>query len=79
MPDFALRQGGERVLANVYRLIDIARRSRSTTRTSFRALLNTRKTSPLGARQQKTPLLERKTSGVTLMTAHKSKALNSLS
>jgi ATP-dependent exoDNAse (exonuclease V) beta subunit len=72
---FALRQGGERVLANVYRLIDIARRFEVNDATSFRAFVEYSEDESAGGETTETPLLERKTSGVTLMTAHKSKGL----
>jgi ATP-dependent exoDNAse (exonuclease V) beta subunit len=72
---FALRKGGERVLANVYRLIDIARRFEVNDATSFRAFIEYLEDESAGGETTETPLLERKTSGVTLMTAHKSKGL----
>jgi ATP-dependent exoDNAse (exonuclease V) beta subunit len=72
---FALRKGGERVLANVYRLIDLARRFEVNGATSFRAFVQFLEEESAGGETSETPLLERKSSGVTLMTAHKSKGL----
>ena len=72
---FALRKGGERVLANVYRLIDLARRFEVNGATSFRAFVYFLEEESAGSETSETPLMERKSSGVTLMTAHKSKGL----
>ena len=72
---FALRKGGERVLANIYRLIDLARRFEVNGSTSFRAFVDFVEGESAGGATSETPLLERNTSGVTLMTAHKSKGL----
>lgn len=72
---FALRKGGERVLANVYRLIDLARRFEVNGATSFRAFVEFLEEESAGGETAEAPLLERKSSGVTLMTAHKSKGL----
>jgi ATP-dependent exoDNAse (exonuclease V) beta subunit len=72
---FALRKGGERVLANVYRLIDLARRFEVNGSTSFRAFVEFLEDEVSGADASEAPLLDRKTNGVTLMTAHKSKGL----
>ena len=72
---FALRKGGERVLANVYRVIDLARRFEANDATSFRAFVEYLEDEAAGGETTETPLLERKTGGVTLMTAHKSKGL----
>src|SRR6202034_1318007 len=72
---FALRKGGERVLANVYRLIDLARRFEVNGATSFRAFVQFLEEESAGGETSETPLMERKSSGVTLMTAHKSKGL----
>jgi ATP-dependent exoDNAse (exonuclease V) beta subunit len=72
---FALRKGGERVLANVYRLIDLARRFEVNGATSFRSFVQFLEEESAGGETSETPLMERKSSGVTLMTAHKSKGL----
>ena len=72
---FALRKGGERVLANVYRLIDLSRCFEVNGATSFRAFVQFLEEESAGGETSETPLLERKSSGVTLMTAHKSKGL----
>jgi superfamily I DNA/RNA helicase len=63
------------VLANVYRLIDLARRFEVNGATSFRAFVQFLEEESAGGETSETPLLERKSSGVTLMTAHKSKGL----
>jgi hypothetical protein len=63
------------VLANVYRLIDLSRRFEVNGATSFRAFVQFLEEESTGGETSETPLLERKSSGVTLMTAHKSKGL----
>jgi ATP-dependent exoDNAse (exonuclease V) beta subunit len=72
---FALRKGGERALANIYRLIDLARRFEINGATSFRAFVRYLEEESIGGEAAEAPLLERKNAGVTLMTAHKSKGL----
>jgi ATP-dependent exoDNAse (exonuclease V) beta subunit len=72
---FALRKGGERALANVYRLIDLSRRFEMNGATSFRAFVQSLEEESTDGEVTETPLLARKGSGVTLMTAHKSKGL----
>jgi ATP-dependent helicase/nuclease subunit A len=72
---FALRKGGERALANIYRLIDLARRFEMNGATSFRAFVRYLEEESIGGEAAEAPLLERKSGGVTLMTAHKSKGL----
>jgi ATP-dependent helicase/nuclease subunit A len=72
---FALRKGGERVLANVYPIVDLARRFELNGATSFRAFVTFLEEEAESREASETPLLERRTGGVTLMTAHKSKGL----
>jgi ATP-dependent exoDNAse (exonuclease V) beta subunit len=74
-PGFALRKGGERVLANVYRIVDLARRFEQNGATSFRAFVEFLEEESESGEAAETPLVERSTKGVTLMTAHKSKGL----
>jgi ATP-dependent helicase/nuclease subunit A len=63
------------VLANVYRLIELSRRFEVNGATSFRSFVQFLEEESTGGETSETPLLERKSSGVTLMTAHKSKGL----
>jgi ATP-dependent exoDNAse (exonuclease V) beta subunit len=72
---FALRKGGERVLANVYRLIELARRYETNGATSFRSFVEYLEEEAVGSEAAEAPVLERKSGGVTLMTAHKAKGL----
>jgi ATP-dependent exoDNAse (exonuclease V) beta subunit len=73
---FAFRKGGERVLANVFRLTDLARSfEASGAATSFRAFVeyleNEYETGDAG----EAPILEQEGGGVQLMTVHKAKGL----
>jgi ATP-dependent helicase/nuclease subunit A len=72
---FALRPGGERVLANVSRLIDLARRFETATSTSFRSFVEYLQEESEGGEANEAPLLEQDAEGVKLMTVHKAKGL----
>ena len=73
---FAFRKGGERVLANVYRLADLARSfEASGAATSFRAFVEYLETEYDGSDTSEAPVLEREGGGVQLMTVHKAKGL----
>lgn len=72
---FAFRPGGERVLANVNRLIDLARRFESTTATSFRSFIEYLDAEAEEGEATEAPLLENDVDGVKLMTVHKAKGL----
>ena len=73
---FAFRKGGERVLANVYRLTDLARSFEvSGAATSFRAFVEYLETEYDGSDTSEAPVLEREGGGVQLMTVHKAKGL----
>jgi len=73
---FAFRKGGERVLANVFRLTDLARSFEvSGAATSFRAFVEYLETEYEGSDTGEAPVLEQEGGGVKLMTVHKAKGL----
>jgi ATP-dependent helicase/nuclease subunit A len=73
---FAFRKGGERVLANVYRLTDVARSfEASGAATSFRAFVEYLDAEYDSGDTGEAPVLEQEGSGVKLMTVHKAKGL----
>ena len=73
---FAFRTGGERVLANVYRLTDVARSFEiGGAATSFRAFVEYLESEYEVGDTSEAPLLEQEGSGVQLMTVHKAKGL----
>jgi ATP-dependent helicase/nuclease subunit A len=73
---FAFRKGGERVLANVYRLTDLARSFElSGAATSFRAFVEYLESEYEGGETGEAPVLEQEGGGVKLMTVHKAKGL----
>ncbi|MEO8592332.1 MAG: UvrD-helicase domain-containing protein [Candidatus Solibacter sp.] len=75
-PGFAFRKGGERVLANVYRLTDLARSFEiSGAATSFRAFVEYLESEYDGSDTSEAPVLEQEGGGVQLMTVHKAKGL----
>jgi ATP-dependent helicase/nuclease subunit A len=73
---FALRPGGERVLANVTRIIDLARRFEMTAATSFRSFVDFLEDEAGASDAGEAPLLEHDAEGVRLMTVHKAKGLD---
>ncbi len=73
---FAFRTGGERVLANVYRLIDLARSFEAGgAATSFRAFVEYLEGEYEVGDTSEAPVLEQEGGGVQLMTVHKAKGL----
>ncbi len=73
---FAFRKGGERVLANVYRLTDLARSFEvSGAATSFRAFVDYLESEYESSDTGEAPVLEQEGGGVQLMTVHKAKGL----
>ena len=73
---FAFRKGGERVLANVYRLTDLARSFEvSGSATSFRAFVEYLEAEYESGDAGEAPILEQEGGGVQLMTVHKAKGL----
>src|SRR5689334_14734110 len=73
---FAFRKGGERVLANVYRLTDLARSFEiSGAATSFRSFVEYLESEYEGGDTGEAPILEQQGGGVQLMTVHKAKGL----
>ena len=73
---FAFRKGGERVLANVYRLTDLARSfEASGAATSFRAFVEYLEGEYESGEAGEAPVLEQEGGGVQLMTVHKAKGL----
>jgi ATP-dependent exoDNAse (exonuclease V) beta subunit len=73
---FAFRKGGERVMANVYRLADLARSFEiGGAATSFRAFVEYLESEYEGSDQSEAPVLEQEGGGVQLMTVHRAKGL----
>jgi ATP-dependent exoDNAse (exonuclease V) beta subunit len=73
---FAFRKGGERVLANVYRLADLARAFEAGgAATSFRAFVEYLDSEYEGSDMGEAPVLEQEGGGVQLMTVHRAKGL----
>jgi ATP-dependent helicase/nuclease subunit A len=73
---FAFRPGGERVLANVYRLSDLARSFEiSGAATSFRTFVEYLENEYEIGDASEAPVLEQEGGGVQLMTVHKAKGL----
>jgi ATP-dependent exoDNAse (exonuclease V) beta subunit len=73
---FAFRKGGERVLANVFRLTDLARSFEvSGAATSFRAFVEYLDGEYESGETGEAPILEQEGGGVQLMTVHKAKGL----
>jgi ATP-dependent helicase/nuclease subunit A len=73
---FAFRKGGERVLANVYRLTDLARSFElSGAASSFRSFVDYLESEYEGGDTGEAPVLEQEGGGVQLMTVHKAKGL----
>ncbi|HTU48499.1 MAG TPA: UvrD-helicase domain-containing protein [Bryobacteraceae bacterium] len=73
---FAFRAGGERVLANVYRLADLARSFEvGGSATSFRAFVEFLETEYQTSGTSEAPVLEQQGDGVQIRTVHKAKGL----
>jgi ATP-dependent exoDNAse (exonuclease V) beta subunit len=72
---FALRHSGELVLANVQRLLDLARDYEVNAATSFRSFVEYLEGEADGGDSREAPVLERHSGGVQLMTAYTAKGL----
>lgn len=72
---FAFRKGGKRVLANVYRLLDIARSFEVTDATSFRSFIEYLEEQAEGGEAKEAPILEQEADAVKLINVHKAKGL----
>lgn len=73
---FAFRAGGERVLANVYRLADLARSFEiGGSATSFRAFVDFLEAEYQSTGTSEAPVLEEQADGVQIRTVHKAKGL----
>ena len=66
---------GEQALANVMRLMDLARRAERTTVTSFRAFVDRLEDEAEHGEASEAPIVEEGTEGVRLMTVHRAKGL----
>ena len=71
----AFRKGGKRVLANVYRLLDIARSYELTEATSFRSFIDYLEEQAEGGEAKEAPILEQEGDAVKLINVHKAKGL----
>jgi ATP-dependent exoDNAse (exonuclease V) beta subunit len=72
---FAFRVGGERVLANVLRLTDLARQFEGTSATSFRSFIEYLESQETARESNDPTVLEQEGEGVQLMTVHRAKGL----
>ncbi len=72
---FAFRKGGKRVLANVYRLLDIARSFEVAEATSFRSFIEYLEEQAEGGEAKEAPILEQESDAVKLINVHKAKGL----
>lgn len=72
---FAFRKGGERVLANVYRLADLARAFEARNALSFRSFVEHLDKEYDSSEAAEATVLEQSADGVKLMTVHKAKGL----
>jgi ATP-dependent helicase/nuclease subunit A len=72
---FAFHSGGERRLANVYRLCDLARSFEASRPGSFRSFVEFLDSEYELGEQSEAAVLEQQASGVKLMTVHKAKGL----
>ena len=74
-PAFAIWPTGEQALANVGRLIDLARRAERRGVTSFRAFVERLDDDAERGEASEAPIVEEGTEGVRLMTVHRAKGL----
>ena len=72
---FALRPAGHQVLANVYRVSDLARSFESSGGISFRGFIEELEAQAEKAESAEAPVLEEGAEGVRLMTVHSAKGL----
>ncbi len=66
---------GEQALANILRVLDLARRFESSGATSFRAFVNRLETEAERGGAAEAPVVEEGTDGVRIMTVHRAKGL----
>ena len=71
----AIRPAGEQALANVLRVLDLARRFEATGATSFRAFVDSLEEAAERGDASEAPAVEEGSDGVRLMTAHRAKGL----
>jgi ATP-dependent exoDNAse (exonuclease V) beta subunit len=72
---FALRPGGHQVLANVYRVIELARSFEQTGGISFRAFVDDLTDRAESYDSAEAPMIEESADGVRLLTVHNAKGL----
>ena len=72
---FALRPGGHQVLANVYRVIELARSFEQTGGISFRAFVEELTARAESYESAEAPMIEESADGVRLLTVHSAKGL----
>jgi ATP-dependent exoDNAse (exonuclease V) beta subunit len=72
---FALRPGGHQVLANVYRVIELARSFEQTGGISFRAFVEDLTARAENYETAEAPMIEESADGVRLLTVHSAKGL----
>jgi len=72
---FAIWPSGEQALANVARLLDLARRAERRATTSFRAFVQQLEDDAVSGEAREAPIFEEGTEGVRIMTVHRAKGL----
>jgi len=72
---FAIWPSGEQALANVARLLDLARRAERRATTSFRAFVQRLEDDAVTGETREAPIFEEGTEGVRIMTVHRAKGL----
>lgn len=72
---FAIWPSGEQALANVARLLDLARRAERRATTSFRAFVQQLEDDAVAGEAREAPIFEEGTEGVRIMTVHRAKGL----
>ncbi|MCX6594579.1 MAG: UvrD-helicase domain-containing protein [Acidobacteria bacterium] len=72
---FAMRPAGHQVLANVYRVADLARQYESSGGTSFRGFVEELEAQSTKGEASEAPVIEEGADGVRLMTVHQAKGL----
>lgn len=72
---FAMRPAGHQVLANVYRIADLARQYEASGGTSFRGFVEELNSQAERSETSEAPVLEEGAEGVRIMTVHQAKGL----
>ena len=72
---FVMRPAGERVLANVLQVVELARQYEADGGISFRGFVDALREAAERERRRPSPVLEEGSDGVRLMTVHKAKGL----